>query len=47
MAIIIKILPELESRKMNVKMVYAAYPKLFALQPDDFRKRSSRPKDLA
>jgi transketolase len=45
MANIIKILPELESRKMNVKIVYAASPELFALQPDGYKEKVITPAD--
>lgn len=37
MANLLEILPELESRKLNVKLVYAASPELFALQPASYR----------
>jgi transketolase len=39
MANIIKILPVLESRKLNVKIVYAASPELFALQPTSYKEK--------
>ncbi len=39
MANIIKLLPELDEQDLNVKIVYAASPQLFALQPDDYRRR--------
>lgn len=35
----IKLLPELERRKLNVKIVCATSPELFALQPEDYRLR--------
>jgi len=35
---IIKILPELDEAKLNVKLVVAASPELFALQPESYRK---------
>jgi transketolase len=38
MAGIVKILPELEGRGLNVKIVCAASHELFALQPDSYRK---------
>ena len=37
MANIVKILPELEKRKLNVKIVYAASPELFELQPKSYK----------
>ena len=37
MANLLKILPELESRNLNVKIVYAASPELFAMQPASYR----------
>jgi len=37
MANIVKILPELDKKKLNVKIVYAASPQLFARQPADYR----------
>lgn len=36
---LIKILPELDQRKLNVKIVCAVSPQLFALQPDAYRDR--------
>ena len=38
MASIVKILPELERRGLNVKIVCATSPELFALQPESYRK---------
>jgi transketolase len=37
MANVVKLLPELDVRGLNVKIVYAASPQLFALQPADYR----------
>jgi transketolase len=37
MANVVKLLPELDARGLNVKIVYAASPQLFALQPADYR----------
>ena len=39
MANIIKLLPELEKRKMNVKIVCATSPQLFALQPNEYQEK--------
>jgi transketolase len=39
MASIVKILPELEVRKLNVKIVCATSPQLFAMQPDTYRQK--------
>lgn len=39
MANIIQLLPELERTGLNVKLVYAASPQLFALQPAEYRQR--------
>ena len=36
---IIKVLPQLESKKLNVKIVYAASPELFALQPKEYQNK--------
>jgi transketolase len=38
MANIIKLLPELDKRKLNVKLVCATSPQLFNMQPDDYRE---------
>lgn len=38
MANILKLLPELDKRKLNVKIVCATSPQLFATQPDDYQK---------
>lgn len=39
MASIVEVLPELEERELNVKIVCATSPELFALQPDEYRNR--------
>ena len=39
MANIVKILPELDQRDLNVKLVYAASPELFALQPAVYQQK--------
>ena len=38
MASIVKLLPELDARSLNVKIVCATSPQLFALQPEDYRR---------
>lgn len=38
MANLVSILPELERRKWNLKIVYAASPELFALQPQSYQE---------
>ena len=45
MANLVKILPELDRRKLNVKIVYAASPELFALQPEEYREKIVTPAD--
>ncbi|MCJ7624365.1 MAG: hypothetical protein MUO76_12750, partial [Anaerolineaceae bacterium] len=47
MANIIKILPELKSRGLNVKIVYTASPELFYLQPAAYRDAVITPGDRA
>ena len=47
MANLVKILPELETRELNVKIVYAASPELFALQPEGYREGTITPADRA
>ena len=39
MANIVKILPDLDKKKLNVKIVYAASAQLFARQPDAYQKQ--------
>ena len=39
MASIIKLLPELDERELNVKIVAAISPQLFALQPSEYREQ--------
>jgi transketolase len=46
MTSIIQVLPELERRGLNVKVVYAASPELFFLQPLDYRQRILSPGDM-
>ena len=41
----VKLLPELERRKLNVKIVCATSPELFALQPEEYRRRVLSPAD--
>ncbi|NPV55120.1 MAG: transketolase [Anaerolineae bacterium] len=43
----IKLLPEFEARSLNVKVVVAASPQLFALQPHGYRERVIAPGDRA
>jgi len=47
MASIIKILPELEARKLNVKFVYVTSTQLFAVQPTAYRQKVVSPADRA
>ena len=47
MTSIIKILPELEQRNLNVKIVYVASPELFALQSESYRETVVTPGDRA
>lgn len=47
MANIIKILPELDARGLNVKIVCATSPQLFALQPEEYRSKVLTPADYA
>ena len=42
-----KLLPELETHGLNVKLVYAASPELFARQPAPYRERIFSPADRA
>jgi transketolase len=44
-ASVIDALPELAARKLNVKLVCATSPQLFALQPDVYRQRVLSPAD--
>ncbi len=44
-ASVIKALPELSSRSLNVKIVCATSPQLFAIQPDDYREQVLTPAD--
>jgi transketolase len=45
MANIVKILPELDARGLNVKIICATSPQLFALQPEDYRRQVLSPGD--
>jgi transketolase len=47
MANIVKILPDLGARGLNVKVVCATSPQLFALQPSDYRDEVLSPEDWA
>jgi transketolase len=42
-----KVLPELEARDLNVKVIYAASPELYARQPEAFRAGLLSPADRA
>jgi transketolase len=44
---VIKALPELRARKLNVKIVCATSPQLFALQPEAYRRSVFTPSDYA
>jgi len=45
MASVVKILPELDKRGLNLKIVYAASPQLFALQPKEYQETVLSPGD--
>jgi len=45
MASLVKILPELRARDLNVKIVYAASPQLFALQSKEYQEQVLSPAD--
>jgi transketolase len=47
MAGVVKVLPELDKRDLNVKIVYAASPQLFALQPKEYVEQVLSPGDRA
>ncbi len=47
MAGMLKTLPELDARKLNVKIVCATSPQLFKMQPDEYRHRVLSPGDRA
>ena len=47
MANLLKVLPEIEARGLNVKIVYAASAELFARQPDAYRHQVLSPGDRA
>jgi transketolase len=45
MANMVKILPDLEKNNLNVKIIYAASPQLFAMQPAAYRDKVLSPSD--
>jgi transketolase len=45
MANVVKVLPELDKNGLNVKIVAAISPELFALQPEDYRNQVLSPAD--
>ncbi len=45
MAGVAALLPELQASHLNVKIVYAASPELFALQPAEYREQVLNPAD--
>jgi hypothetical protein len=45
MVSVIKVLPELDQRGLNVKIVCATSPQLFALQPEEYRRQVLSPAD--
>jgi len=47
MASVVKLLPELGERGLNVKIVCATSPQLFALQPEEYRQRVLSQEDWA
>jgi transketolase len=47
MANMVKILPELDARGLNVKVICATSPQLFAMQPDVYRHSVLSPEDWA
>ncbi len=47
MANVVKLLPELDSRGLNVKVICATSPQLFALQPEAYRNAVITPADRA
>ncbi len=47
MANLVRLLPVLDERALNVKIVYAASPELFALQPGSYRESVITPADRA
>jgi transketolase len=47
MASIVKMLPELDARGLNVKIICTTSPQLFALQPPEYRNRVLAPGDRA
>jgi len=47
MVSLVEILPELEKRNLNVKIIYGSSPELFALQPESYREQLLSPADRA
>ncbi len=47
MAGLVKLLPELDARNLNVKLVCATSPQLFKMQPDEYRNQVLSPGDRA
>jgi transketolase len=47
MASVVKVLPKLDERGLNVKIVCATSPQLFRLQPEEYRQRVLSPADWA
>ena len=47
MASVVKVLPQLDERGLNVKVICATSPQLFALQPEAYRTRVLSPGDRA
>jgi len=47
MAGVVKVLPDLDKQNLNVKIVYAASPQLFALQPKEYKDKVLAPGDRA
>jgi transketolase len=45
MAAVVSVLPELDERGLNVKIVCATSPQLFALQPEAYRQQVLSPAD--
>ncbi|MCX6026526.1 MAG: transketolase [Chloroflexi bacterium] len=39
MVSVVSLLPEIEKRGLNVKIIYGSSPELFALQPEDYRRK--------
>jgi transketolase len=47
MVSIVKILPELEQRSLNVKIIYGSSHELFAMQPETYKEKLLSPSDRA